>query len=116
MMACSKYVSVRNDLVTQRETVTAAWSTVDVALQRGAEEVQRSCAAIQYIDRTISQQHRGRLERLHAQRCIFQNRAGRADGSQGAILIFGNYINGEWRTGGATFENRNPANTNELVG
>ena len=31
-------------------------------------------------------------------------------------MIFGNYINGEWRTGGATFENRNPANKNELVG
>jgi alpha-ketoglutaric semialdehyde dehydrogenase len=31
-------------------------------------------------------------------------------------LIFGNYINGEWRTSGATFENRNPANTKELVG
>jgi aldehyde dehydrogenase (NAD+) len=31
-------------------------------------------------------------------------------------LIFGNYINGEWRTTGPTFENRNPANTSELVG
>ena len=37
MGACSKYVSVRNDLVTQRESVTAAWSTVDVALQRRAD-------------------------------------------------------------------------------
>src|SRR3954453_6633831 len=37
MGACSKYVSVRNDLVTQREAVTAAWSTVDVALQRRAD-------------------------------------------------------------------------------
>jgi LemA protein len=33
----SKYVSVRNDLVTQRESVTAAWSQVDVALQRRAD-------------------------------------------------------------------------------
>jgi aldehyde dehydrogenase (NAD+) len=31
-------------------------------------------------------------------------------------LTFGNYINGEWTTAGATFENRNPANTAELVG
>ena len=31
-------------------------------------------------------------------------------------MIFGNYIDGEWRTSGATFENRNPANTNELIG
>jgi aldehyde dehydrogenase (NAD+) len=31
-------------------------------------------------------------------------------------LIFGNYINGEWITSGDTFENRNPANTTELVG
>jgi len=27
-----------------------------------------------------------------------------------------NYINGEWRTPAATFENRNPANTDEIVG
>jgi acyl-CoA reductase-like NAD-dependent aldehyde dehydrogenase len=31
-------------------------------------------------------------------------------------LIFGNYINGEFITSGDTFENRNPANTAELVG
>jgi acyl-CoA reductase-like NAD-dependent aldehyde dehydrogenase len=31
-------------------------------------------------------------------------------------LIFGNYINGECITSGDTFENRNPANTAELVG
>ena len=37
MGACSKFVSVRNDLVTQRESVTAAWSAVDVALQRRAD-------------------------------------------------------------------------------
>ena len=30
-------------------------------------------------------------------------------------MIFQNYINGEW-VSGATFENRNPANTDELVG
>src|SRR5215472_10455355 len=30
--------------------------------------------------------------------------------------IFGNYINGEWKPGESTFENRNPANTDELVG
>ncbi len=32
-----KYVSVRNDLVTRKEAVTAAWSQVDVALQRRAD-------------------------------------------------------------------------------
>jgi LemA protein len=37
MGACSKFVDVRNDLVTQREAVTASWSTVDVALQRRAD-------------------------------------------------------------------------------
>ena len=31
-------------------------------------------------------------------------------------MTFGNYINGEWTTAGAVFENRNPANTTELVG
>lgn len=30
--------------------------------------------------------------------------------------IFGNYINGEWITSGPTFENRNPANNDEVVG
>jgi len=30
--------------------------------------------------------------------------------------LFSNYINGQWAEGGATFENRNPANTDELVG
>ena len=29
---------------------------------------------------------------------------------------FANYINGEWVTSSKTFENRNPANTNEIVG
>ena len=32
-----KFVSVRNDLVTQREAVTSQWSDVDVALQRRAD-------------------------------------------------------------------------------
>jgi len=32
-----KLVGVRNDLVTQREAITAAWSQVDVALQRRAD-------------------------------------------------------------------------------
>src|SRR5215210_4096314 len=32
-------------------------------------------------------------------------------------MVFSNYIDGEWVAGtGATFENRNPANTDELVG
>ena len=33
----SKFISVRNDLVTQREAVTAQWSQVDVVLQRRAD-------------------------------------------------------------------------------
>jgi LemA protein len=37
MGACSKYVGVRNDLVTEREAVNSAWSAVDVALQRRAD-------------------------------------------------------------------------------
>jgi LemA protein len=35
--AAGQFVSVRNDLVTQRESVSAAWSQVDVALQRRAD-------------------------------------------------------------------------------
>lgn len=30
--------------------------------------------------------------------------------------VFGNYINGEWIEGGSRFENRNPANRDEVVG
>src|SRR5580765_663347 len=30
--------------------------------------------------------------------------------------IYKNYINGEWVGGAKTFENRNPANTDEVVG
>ena len=37
LAAGSKFVSVRNDLVTQREAVTAQWSQVDVALERRAD-------------------------------------------------------------------------------
>jgi aldehyde dehydrogenase (NAD+) len=32
------------------------------------------------------------------------------------MQTFGNYINGDWITTGDTFENRNPANTSEIVG
>jgi aldehyde dehydrogenase (NAD+) len=32
------------------------------------------------------------------------------------MQTFGNYINGEWVTSGGAFENRNPANTDELIG
>jgi aldehyde dehydrogenase (NAD+) len=32
------------------------------------------------------------------------------------MQVFGNYIEGEWITTGATFEDRNPANTDEVVG
>ena len=37
LMLGGKYVSVRNQLVTQKESVNAAWSQVDVALQRRAD-------------------------------------------------------------------------------
>lgn len=35
---------------------------------------------------------------------------------QAIMQTFGNYIDGEWITSGDTFENRNPANTDEVVG
>ncbi len=35
--AVGKFVGVRNELVTEREAVTAQWSTVDTALQRRAD-------------------------------------------------------------------------------
>jgi len=37
LMIGGKYVGVRNQLVTQKESVSAAWSQVDVALQRRAD-------------------------------------------------------------------------------
>jgi LemA protein len=39
MMVGGKLVGVRNDLVTQRESINGAWSQVDVALQRRADLV-----------------------------------------------------------------------------
>ena len=33
-----------------------------------------------------------------------------------SVQTFKNYINGEWAGGAKTFENRNPANTDEVVG
>src|SRR5216684_4384762 len=32
------------------------------------------------------------------------------------MTLFANYINGEWVSGGETFDNRNPANTDEIIG
>jgi len=37
LMVGGKFVSTRNDLVTRKEAVSAAWSQVDVALQRRAD-------------------------------------------------------------------------------
>jgi len=38
VLACAgQYVGIRNDLVTRKEAVSAAWSQVDVALQRRAD-------------------------------------------------------------------------------
>src|SRR5258708_22765157 len=37
LMVGGKYVGVRNELVTKKEAVNAAWSQVDVALQRRAD-------------------------------------------------------------------------------
>jgi len=37
LMFGGKYVGIRNDLVTKKEAVNAAWSQVDVALQRRAD-------------------------------------------------------------------------------
>src|SRR3954454_8118875 len=37
LMFCAKFVSVRNDLAVQNEAISAAWSQVDVALQRRAD-------------------------------------------------------------------------------
>ncbi|MEX2263700.1 MAG: aldehyde dehydrogenase family protein [Bryobacteraceae bacterium] len=37
-------------------------------------------------------------------------------GTQTGVRTFQNYIRGEWVTGKGTFENRNPANTGDLIG
>ena len=42
----SKFVSVRNDLVTQREAINAQWSQVDVALQRRADLIPNLVATV----------------------------------------------------------------------
>lgn len=46
LLFAGKYVGVRNELVTQRESVTAAWSTVDVALQRRADLIPNLVATV----------------------------------------------------------------------
>lgn len=33
-----------------------------------------------------------------------------------SVPVFGNYLDGAWITGGGTFENRNPANTDDIAG
>ena len=207
MGACSKFVGVRNDLVTQREAINAAWSAggcgaatprrpdsepggdregLRQARNRGLQEhratrARRWAAArlrrkrsrpttsssgalsrllvisenypqlrsnenfLRLQDELAGTENRIAVERrkynemlqryntsdrscfpnnivagmcgFHPQRCVFQDRARRSDQAKGAILnMFGNYINGEWVTSGATFENRNPANTDEVVG
>jgi LemA protein len=46
MAACGKYVSTRNELVQEREAVTAQWSQVDVVLQRRADLVPNLVATV----------------------------------------------------------------------
>ena len=45
-VCAGKFVSVRNDLVTQREAVNAAWSQVDVVLQRRADLIPNLVATV----------------------------------------------------------------------
>ena len=47
LMVGSKYVSVRNDLVTQREAINASWAQVDVALQRRADLIPNLVQTVQ---------------------------------------------------------------------
>src|ERR1039457_1227156 len=46
LMIGGKFVSTRNDLVTQREAVTSQWSDVDVALQRRADLIPNLVATV----------------------------------------------------------------------
>ena len=61
--ASGKFVSVRNDLVTQREAVNAQWSQVDVALQRRATTdpltgVANGTVLMDRLAQAIRRQHR----------------------------------------------------------
>jgi len=47
--AASKFASVRNDLVSQREAVTAQWAQVDVALQRRADLIPNLVESVKGI-------------------------------------------------------------------
>lgn len=46
MGACGKYYSVRNELVKERESVAAAWSDVETALQRRADLIPNLVATV----------------------------------------------------------------------
>jgi LemA protein len=46
LMFGGKYVGIRNDLVTKKEAVNAAWSQVDVALQRRADLIPNLVASV----------------------------------------------------------------------
>jgi LemA protein len=46
LMFGGKYVGIRNDLVTKKESVATAWSQVDVALQRRADLIPNLVATV----------------------------------------------------------------------
>src|SRR5262249_25584658 len=52
----------------------------------------------------------------HIESVFTQVPQGRRDRRGMSAQTFKNYINGEWVGGSKTFENRNPANTDEVVG
>ena len=92
-----------------------------IAVER--RKYNEALADLQHHAATVPQQYRCVALGLHPQRRVFQDRSGRRKGAESAILKptsmtqnFPNYINGEWVSGAKTFENRNPANTGELVG
>jgi LemA protein len=60
LMVGGKFVSTRNDLVTQREAVTSQWSDVDVALQRRADLIPNLVNTVKAFAQHETEVFRGR--------------------------------------------------------
>src|SRR5947208_2039002 len=107
-----KVVGTRNQLVQEREQIRATWAQVDTDIQRRAELIPNLVNTVI----AYAAHEKGVLDDNAAARAGLMNAKTPQEGSdQSNPETYGNYIDGQW-VKGPTFENRNPANTDEAVG